>query len=149
MFAISCDLSKKDTIIVEKKALDSLQMENIEGLNLLQTHCYICHNPKAISHDSLIAPPMVAVKMRYKMSYDNKEDFVNAISKWVIDPTEEKAIMRGAVVNFKVMPKLMYKEEDINKIANYIYEYKLEQPKWFDVHYQQMHGNRQGNRMGQ
>jgi len=148
MFTISCNSSKKDIAIAEGKTLESLQKENIEGLKLLQTHCYICHNPNAVSHDSLIAPPMAAVKMRYKMSYDNQEGFVNAISKWVLDPTEEKAIMLGAVANFKVMSKLLYKEKDVKKIATFIYENELEQPEWFEAHQKEMHGNGKGMGVG-
>jgi hypothetical protein len=54
--------------------------------------------------------------------------------------------MRGAVKQFNVMPKQIFKKEDLEKIALYIYENELEVPDWFMAHEKEMHGN--GGRMG-
>jgi hypothetical protein len=78
------------------------------------------------------------------MQYDNKEDFVNAVVAYAIDPKAENALMIGAVNQFKVMPKQAFSEEDLKKIATYIYENKIETPEWFEEHFQQNHKNGQG-----
>lgn len=90
---------------------------------------------------------MIAVKKRYSMQYDNKEDFVNAVVAYAIDPKAENALMIGAVNQFKAMPKQAFSEDDLKKIATYIYENKIETPEWFEEHFQQNHKNGQG--MGQ
>ncbi len=79
-----------------------------EGLKLMKQNCYICHSVTSKSHDEIIAPPMIAVKKRYLMQYNTKEDFVNAFVAYTNDPKAENALMFGAVNKFKAMPKLKY-----------------------------------------
>ena len=59
---------------------------------------------------------------------------------FLIEPSEEKAIMFGAVERFDVMLPMAYSESDLNAVATYIYQFELEQPDWFEEHYQEMHG---------
>lgn len=47
--------------------------EKTEALTLFQQKCYACHSVTTKSHDEIIAPPMIAVKNRYSMQYDNKK----------------------------------------------------------------------------
>ena len=115
-----------------------------DGYELLKNKCYICHNPQAASHDALIAPPMLAVKNRYKMSYKTRQEFVDAVTAWAMDPKKENALMRGAVNQFNVMPKQVFNEEEVRKIAAYMYENELERPAWFEEHFEQMHGKGKG-----
>jgi len=91
---------------------------------------------------------MAAVKMRYSRRFDSKDEFVDAMVSWTMNPEKEKALMRGAVDKFKLMPKQAFKEEDMLKIASYIYENKLEEPSWFAAHQKEMHGNANGMRQG-
>ena len=121
--------------------------EQVEGYILLKNNCYACHSATSKSHDDIIAPPMIAIKKRYTKSYATKEDFVNAIVNWSKDPKEEKALMKGAVKRFKLMPKQAFKEDNLRKIADYIYESKIEQPEWFDAHFNEEHGAKGGKEM--
>jgi mono/diheme cytochrome c family protein len=102
-----------------------------EGKELLESHCYSCHNPKA-SHKSRLAPPMFAVKKHYMKGNSSEEDFTNDIISFLNDPSKKKAKMKGAVEKFNLMPKLSYKEEDIKKIASYLYHAELEKPEGHD-----------------
>jgi cytochrome c551/c552 len=120
------------------------ETENAEALALFQQKCYACHSVTTKSHDEIIAPPMIAVKKRYSMQFDNKEDFVNAVLAYASDPKAENTLMRGAVNKFKAMPKQAFEEEDLKKIATYIYENEIETPEWFEGHFQQNHKNGQG-----
>jgi cytochrome c551/c552 len=126
------------------------ETENAEALALFQQKCYACHSVTTKSHDEIIAPPMIAVKKRYSMQFDNKEDFVNAVVAYSSDPKAENALMIGAVNKFKAMPKQAFEEEDLRKIATYIYENEIETPEWFEGHFLQNHKNGQGmgNGMG-
>ena len=137
---VSCDQTKKEISQLSKNVTDNSFSQESDTYAMLNTQCYICHSITAVSHDALIAPPMVAVKKRYLRIYNTKEEFVNAFAKWALDPNEDDAIMRGAVSQFNVMPKQIFKEEDIRKIATYIFENELERPKWFEEHEKEMHG---------
>jgi len=139
--------SEKKLVAVVKEIPNATNMQS-EAYTLLKTQCYACHSVSTASHDAIIAPPMVAVKRRYKMAYDSKDDFVNAVSNWTLNPEKDKALMRGAVNKFNLMPKQSFKEEDIRKIAAYIYDIDLEEPAWFKEHEKEMHGGKKGMGMG-
>lgn len=140
----SCNESKKELSKSDHKISVNEHNKESDGYTLLKTQCYICHSVTSKSHDEIIAPPMAAVKMRYSRIYKNKESFVEAISDWAIDPKAENALMRGAVKQFNVMPKQIFKKEDLEKIGLYIFENELEVPEWFAEHEKEMHGNRGG-----
>jgi len=145
LFLMSCNKTKQTSISVPI-ADNETKIEESEGYTLLKNNCYACHSVTTASHDEIIAPPMVAIKRRYQMSYTSKEDFVTAVVNWSKDPKEENALMRGAVQQFKVMPKQVFKEDDLKKIAAYIYDNEIEQPDWFEAHFKEEHGS---NAMGQ
>jgi len=147
LFLVSCNKSKQDTT-TEQIAVNALKIEHSEDYTLFKNNCYACHSVTSKSHDEIIAPPMVAVKRRYQKSYTSKEGFVEALVNWSKDPKEENALMLGAVQQFKVMPKQAFKEDDLKKIAAYIYDNDIEKPDWFEAHFKEEHGGK-GNGMGQ
>ncbi|TNE72646.1 hypothetical protein EP331_06500 [bacterium] len=104
------------------------------------TYCYSCHNPKSESHDAILAPPFVAVKKRYMMSYADKEAFVNAVSSFAKNPNQDKALMRGAIGQYGMMVPAPFTEEQLKQVATYLFENEIEAPAWFDEHEKQMHG---------
>lgn len=147
---LSCDTSKKESVVSENKviqAIDEVLVEN-KGLLLLQQKCYACHSITSKSHDEIIAPPMVAVKRRYKMSYTTEEEFVDAVTNWVMHPQEENALMKGAITNFNMMPQQPFDRDEIIIIAAYMYQNELEKPVWFQKHFNEEHPNGMGNGNG-
>ncbi len=108
---------------------------------LMEKHCYLCHSPTADEVKGRIAPPMVAIKARYidKEEY-NKSEFIKAVSQFVSNPTDDKALMYGAVRKFGVMPKQVFPDSAVIKIAAFMFDYKIESPDWFASHWQG-HGN--------
>ena len=112
----------------------------------METECYICHNPKA-SENSMIAPPMIAVKKHYIDSNTTKKEFIASLILWVNDP-EAPSKMPGAQKRFGKMPYLPYSVETITQIAAYVYDNEIEKPKWFDAHYEGEHGKGKGKRKG-
>jgi hypothetical protein len=142
----SCQSKKMSNEVVtkEKSVAIKLSGEN-ESLELLKMRCYACHQVNSISHDEIIAPPLAAVKRRYLRSFPQRDDFVEAIVNWTLDPKEEKAMMYGAVKRFKVMPYQSFDKSEMLKIAGYIYDNDLEEPKWFEAHEAEMHRNNPEN----
>ena len=145
---VSCTDSKKNAqnnpTELNKNSLDSTSA----GLSLLKKHCYICHSPESSSHDEIIAPPMAAVKMRYQMSYASQQEFVDAIVSWTMDPNQENALMKGAVDQFKVMPKQAFDKNEMEELALYMFQNSLDEPVWFASHQKEMHGKRGKRRQG-
>ena len=117
------------------------------GKKIIETECYLCHNPKA-SEASMIAPPMVAIKKHYIDPTTTKKQFTEAIMSWINDPQEGKSKMPGALKRFGIMPYQPYPQETISLIAEYMYDYEIAQPDWFDDHFQREHGMRTGKGMG-
>jgi cytochrome c553 len=139
LLLFSCNQKKEAYKLVENEtiALDTIAHN---GKKLMETHCYLCHSPSAKENEGRIAPPMIAVKSRYLMDYDTKEDFVNAITAFVENPSDDHAIMYGAVKKFGVMPKQVFPENTVEQIADFMFDYQIEEPTWFKDHWQG-HGN--------
>jgi len=149
MLFVSCKDEKKElSPIAENRFATVADIQESEAYMLLKNQCYACHSINTTSHDEIIAPPMVAIKRRYSRMYDNKQDFVEAVTAWALNPVEDKAIMKGAVSQFNVMPKQSFKELELKKIAAYIYDNELEKPDWFATHEKEMHGAGNGRGMG-
>ncbi len=98
--------------------------ETVAGYELMQQKCFICHmeKPDPEKRGSMLAPPMVKVQEHYKPSYPDKQDFIDVITAWVLNPSEDKSLMPGAVRRFKLMPRLPYEEKNIRRIAAALYD---------------------------
>lgn len=144
--AIGCK-EKAKTVPVEKSTDEVVRKgENHPGKKTLETECYICHNPKA-SQESMIAPPMIAIKKHYIDTNTTKEEFTEALIQWIIDP-ETKSKMPGAFKKFGSMPYIPYPDHAVAQIAEYLYDYEIEKPTWFDAHSEGQHGKGKGRNIG-
>lgn len=117
------------------------------GKKLIETNCYICHSPTA-GHDDRLGPPMIAIKKHYIDANTTKAQFISDIQAWVKNPTEENAKMFGAVRRFGVMPRTPYPDGTIQQIADYMFDNEIEQPEWFEEHFNDQRGNGKGNGKG-
>ncbi len=101
------------------------------GYILMKQNCYICHMP--VSRDKMIAPPLFRVKEHYLPVFKTEKEFVDAIVKWAKNPSEELALMPGALRKFNTMPAQYHISDDtIRIIAKYIFENEIEKPVWYD-----------------
>ena len=130
-FIISCNNSKnKASSSFEKQ----IKANKHPGKKLMETNCYTCHSPTA-SHDARIGPPMIAIKKHYIVDDTTKEQFISAMQAWIKNPNEDDAKMFGAVKRFGIMPKQHFPEETIKQIADYMYDFDIDQPEWFEDHF--------------
>ncbi|MFK7811585.1 MAG: DUF3365 domain-containing protein [Maribacter sp.] len=138
------DAKKFETTPLESSSEEEVVLsgQTHPGKRILETECYICHNPEA-SQANMIAPPMIAVKKHYKGENTTKKEFTESLILWLDDP-EAPSKMPGAQAKFGKMPYLPYPEETITQIAEYMYDYDIEKPKWFDAHFEEEHGNGKG-----
>lgn len=146
MALISCNSGNKNK--GDYSSIDKTkEVTNHPGKKLMETNCYICHSPTA-SEDDRVGPPMIAIKKHYIDESTTKEEFVKAMQAWIKNPNEEDAIMHGAVKRFGVMPKQHFPEETIAQISDYMYDNEIEQPEWFEDHFNERKGNHRGKGKG-
>ncbi|WP_324720828.1 Tll0287-like domain-containing protein [Salinimicrobium sp. HB62] len=122
------------------------------GKKLMETYCYTCHSPSAPMNEGRIGPPMAAVKAHYLMNNSTKEGFIDRVVSFVEEPSAERSEMPGAIKKFGLMPYQEFPEGTVEKIAEYLYDYQVEEPEWFAEHWKQGPGKgvyrQQGQQMG-
>lgn len=100
----------------------------VQGESLLKKNCYSCHNPET-AHDERLAPPFFAIKKHYLKDHPEKAAFTEAMLEFMQNPSNEKAKMKDAVERFGLMPKMPFEDEQIRKMAEYIYQAEFSKPK--------------------
>ena len=120
-------------------ATTASEAEDEPGLSLLKSRCVACHGVGQKTHDQLIAPPLIAMKRRYFMVYPEKAAFVAAMAEFVRQPSQETALMYGAINRFGLMAPLPLPTGELEQIAAYIFDTEMEKPAWFEAHFQEMH----------
>ena len=136
---IGCKDSEKTNYETSLNFYNKKLSEEHPGKKLMETYCYACHDPKT-PEDKRLAPPMIAIKTRYIFNDTTKEEFINIVQNWVKNPNENDAKMFGAVNRFGVMPKLPFPEKDVQQIADFVFDNKIDEPEWFQEHFKQNRG---------
>jgi mono/diheme cytochrome c family protein len=144
VLVLSCKDSKNKNLTAYEMQMEA---NKHPGKKLMETNCYVCHSPTA-GHDDRIGPPMVAIKKHYINDNTTKDEFIAAMQAWIKHPNEADAKMRGAVRRFGVMPKQAFPEETIEQIADYMFDFEIDQPEWFEDHFKEEQGKHQGEGMG-
>ncbi len=140
----ACNTDTKSNYFAMAESTDYQEIGIIQenqGKKLMENNCYVCHNPKA-SMEKMIAPPLIAVKMYYISENTSKEEFTNAVVEWMKNPSAENSKIPGAVKKFGLMPYQFYPEATIRKIAEYMFDNEIEEPEWFQEHFNKMHGEK-------
>ncbi|CAG5083867.1 c-type heme family protein [Parvicella tangerina] len=105
---------------IESGETTTTAVSELDGAKLVQQKCNSCHNPDT-PPGSRLAPPFFAIQKHYKKGYGSKEDFIAAVEAFVLNPSEDKVLMKGAVKKFGVMPKMEFDQAELHAIAAYIY----------------------------
>ena len=108
-----------------------------DGKSLFESLCMSCH---VVSGKPTVAPPVFGVKNHVIQAYPRRDDFINYIVQWVKQPDASRSLMPGAVRRFGVMPALPYPDEQVRKIATFLYDTDLKIPGWYREHYEAEHG---------
>lgn len=134
LLLLGCRMREQQDESIPVADLEVMAEQQHPGRQLLEQYCYACHSPSA-SMDHMIAPPMAAVKAHYLMNEPSKAEFVKQITAYVAEPAEEASQMPGAINKFGLMPKQDFPPEAVEKIAEYLYDYKIQEPGWFRDHF--------------
>ena len=94
-----------------------------EAEELFNSKCAVCHKVQVADKNSLIAPPINKVMMHVKKSFKDKQEGVEFIKEYVINPDPKKTVCPSIDI-FGVMPsqKGIVANEQLDKIANYLYD---------------------------
>ena len=95
----------------------SLHADDMSSL-LFNGNCITCHKETK----TLSAPSVVKFKAVYKNVFSTKEEFVNYMSTWVLNPKKETSLMHDAIKKHGLMPHLGFDIETLRDISAYIYE---------------------------
>jgi cytochrome c553 len=87
--------------------------------------CLACHNAEL---KPALAPPLYGVQNRYKRAYADKQGFVQAISDWAKQPTQEKALMKRPIKKLGLMPAMPLPDDTLAAIGAYLYEQEFAPP---------------------
>ncbi len=109
------------------------------GKRIMEQECYICHDPK-ISRARRIAPPMESIKRHYIDVTTTKDEFTEALVRWVNDPRTESKML-GAHAKFGPMPYVPNPDDAVAQIADYLYDNEIERPEEFDFYFAKAHPN--------
>ncbi len=134
-WVLSCKDAKKSAYFPLKDTVGSVETQEPAkqhpGKKIMETECYVCHDPKASQH-GMIAPPLYAVKEYYLDGNTSKEQFTADLIQWVNDP-ETESKMPEALFEFGSMPYIPYPADAITQIADYMYGNDLEKPDWYET----------------
>jgi hypothetical protein len=130
------------TVIAPIQAGDPNQIANNEavsaGQTLYENSCLSCHSPKRsgqihgggrgasadaeAGHQNRLAPPMAMVKRHYLQEYPGRDEFVQRVTRWIVSPDQDSALLSHAVERFGLMPPLVLDENSRRQIARYIFD---------------------------
>ena len=118
----------------KKTAENSFQIQQDSiAKQLVEQKCNVCH-ALGKTEQTIIAPPLFAVRRQYMKFSMDKEDFITTMTDYVNNPQADKSLMKPAVEQFNVMPKQVLKPEELTMIVNYLYHTEMPKPDWFDAH---------------
>ena len=123
----------------EKETLSSGKMH-------FETLCLACHDATTAGKDR-VAPPMVAITEHYIGQGTSLDNFIQQVTAYVNNPTEESSQMPGAVRRFGLMPKMSLSSEQLNSVASYLYQNHttLQRPEGFSSHRNKKNKSTQNN----
>ncbi|MDZ4747177.1 MAG: DUF3365 domain-containing protein [Saprospiraceae bacterium] len=101
-----------------------------KALTLLQNNCFACHTPD-MSIDKRLGPPMFRIREHYFSEKITRQEFVDKLVRFAMNPSQANSIMPGTVRNFGLMPKQSFRQEDLEVIAGYIYDHDLGSEEWY------------------
>lgn len=124
-------------LLIFTMMFSNLVLASDEARELFTKLCSRCHVSQGAPTS---APPIFAVVHHVKSAYPDREGFINRVADWIANPDANQALMAGAVKRFGLMPKLNFKQSEVRKVAEYMFDSKLKLPVWYKKHYKEKHG---------
>lgn len=132
----SCKNSQQGNPYATNEITPPSQQDLAEGFHSIENNCISCHslNPAV---ENNIAPTMAAIKSAYLKGNSTRAQFTEDYIAFLNNPGTATSKMPEAIKRFNLMPKMSLSDDQISKIAAYIYTTDLEKPEWFENNYAQ------------
>ena len=85
-------------------------------------NCATCHHLQRASS----APTIKEIRSRYLQAFPQKKDFVEYMSRWVLQPSKDTSLMHDKIQKYGLMPQLAFDKDTLKIIAEYIYNGDIE-----------------------
>ncbi len=106
--------------------LSSALLATSTAEKLFDTKCASCHvKIKPADFSTLIAPPAMGIVKHVKMNYNNRDEAIDFITSFALDPQESKAVcMPKTIKKFGLMPsqKDNVTKAELDQIAAWMYD---------------------------
>lgn len=123
----------------DRETADAFPVEAIrQGVQLMQTHCHVCHGIEQRSMDAMLAPPLWGVRAHYLQQYPEPAAFVTAVTDFVTEPEQHKSLMPLELDRYGLKAPVSLEELEIQRIAMAIYSGQVERPEWSRA-YEKLH----------
>jgi len=107
-------------------ALTSILNASEVAVSLFDAKCAVCHvKMKPADKSKMMAPAVMGLMRHVKMKYTSKEDVVDFITEYALNPNKDKAVcMPQKIKRFGLMPsqKGNVSKEELQTIAAWMYE---------------------------
>lgn len=130
LMALSCKQEVKSISSHSAGSMADLSYNSAIGFQLLSSNCFACHNPNPLVTFQ-IAPTMADIKLSYFENYAEKERFIQKLTEFMTEPSLENSLMKDAIDQYGLMPKMNFSEEDLKHIASYVYQSTIENENWY------------------
>jgi uncharacterized membrane protein len=127
--ASGCSNAEKQPSTTEAQSTDYELAQNVTAKEHIETVCLVCHSPTQ-PPEGRIAPPLEIVKRNYLEQTGSREEFINTMVDFIIYPNAEQAKLHSDVEQYGIMDPVGFSEQDVRKIATYIYDNDLDKPDW-------------------
>ena len=117
----------------EPQASQRIIADSTAFVTINQT-CLSCHQAEP-GKPSGVAPSLGSITAAYLETHPQKEGFVQAMSGFLSGKSESGPLMKDAIVKYGPMPNMSVAEEEAQKIAAYIYDYRAGQEEWYARYY--------------
>ena len=125
--------SCSDTASVEELSNEeSIAADDENALALIDSKCFLCHNPN-LNADARLAPPLSEIRTLYYRDDMSRGEFIASIANFVNEPSKDIALMSDAVSKYGVMPKQHYETSDLQIISGYMYDNDLSSDAWYKM----------------
>lgn len=128
----------------EMKAADLKASDFRKGQKLYELYCMNCHAKTrrggGPDPSKRLAPPAFALADHYRRGIPDARERVEAIASFTAKPSEEAALMPGAVERFGLMAPMPLSKEQLHQISVFLGTGEFEKPGWYDQHYEEEHG---------
>lgn len=88
----------------------------------ISTNCGSCHGIGLTEQAS--APNLIQVKKSWIQAYPEKQEFIDQMASFLLQPEAQKSRMQGAVKTYGLMPKMGYTLNQAKEIAAWLYNHE-------------------------